>query len=83
MARRESPPRNGKLKSTEASGQRKRIDDAELDDKIFALMDKQQKIKEQTKMEKILMPSNSLRSLYNDSMAVKVSEMHQLMILNA
>jgi hypothetical protein len=49
------------------------LDDEELNERIVALMDKQKKIKESETIEKLLMPSNSLRSLYNDILSVKVA----------
>ena len=43
-----------------------------LNDKIFALMVKQKKVIESESMEKLMAPSNSLRSLYSDILSVKV-----------
>lgn len=47
------------------------IDDT-LDDRMLALMEKQKKVKESQSMEKLMAPSNSLRSLYSDILSVKV-----------
>lgn len=46
--------------------------DNDLNAKIFALMDKQKRVKENEFLEKLTQPSNSLRSLYSNIMSVKV-----------
>ena len=47
-------------------------DDDELNGRVMALLEKQRKLKEQASMEKLLIPSNSLRSLYSGSTPIKM-----------
>jgi hypothetical protein len=49
------------------------VDEDGLNAKICALMDKQKRVKESNTLEKLMQPSNSLRSLYSDILSVKVN----------
>ena len=47
-------------------------DEDALNAKLFALIEKNKKVKESDSMEKLMAPSYSLRSLYSDILSVKV-----------
>lgn len=47
--------------------------DAALEKRMSELLLKQKQVKENSTMEKLMAPSNSLRSLYSDVLSIKVA----------